>query len=51
MSWFLLSVPSVADGSQAELLIGSAPRQADVGAQLHQVTAKPRAATSLTMWE
>ena len=33
------------DGGQAELLIGSAPRQVDVGEQLHQVTAKPRIVT------
>ena len=34
ISRFLLSVPSVVDSGQAELLIGSAPRQVDVGAQL-----------------
>ena len=51
ISRFLLSVPSVADGGQAELLIGSAPRQVDVGAHLHQVTAKPRADASLTTWK
>ena len=42
---FLCPVLSVADGGQAELLIGSAPRQVDVGEQLHQVTAKPHVVT------
>ena len=42
---FLCPVLSVADGGQAELLIGSAPCQVDVGERLHQVTAKPRVVT------
>ena len=45
ISVFLCPVLSVADDGQAELLIGSAPRQVDVGEQLHQVTAKPRVVT------
>ena len=42
---FLCPVLYTADDGQAELLIGSAPHQVDVGEQLHQVTAKPRVVT------